>query len=133
MIFVGVDVGGTKTAVAVADRVGKLLSQQKRPTDVTQLVATIRDAIRAAVVDAGCACADIAAIGIGVPGMVNRVVGTVELATNLRIDRPLALGGLLAAEFNTPVLIENDARLGKSVEEEPGLEPDEPSAEDLLG
>lgn len=29
--------------------------------------------------------------------------------------------------------IENDARLGKSVNEEPGLEPEEPSTEDLLG
>ncbi len=102
-MFVGVDIGGTKTAVMVVD--GENARTLVRPTHPYNLIPSLSKLIREAVGEA-----DIQAIGIGIPGMVKRKTGTVELATNLKILEPLALGKLVSAEFNCPVTIENDVR-----------------------
>jgi glucokinase len=107
---IGVDIGGTKTAVMVAAD-GDVLTTLVQPTDVGQLVEGVKRTIEAAVETVGRKLADIQAIGIGIPGMVNRASGTVELATNLQILQPLPLAGVLSAEFNCPVLLENDVRI----------------------
>ena len=112
-VRVGVDVGGTKTAVLVADEAGRALGQARRPTDVSQpeglvagIVATIDDGLRAA----GAARAAVAAVGVGVPGQVNPQGGTVSLAVNLNLGEPFALGDALAAALGAPVTLENDVR-----------------------
>ena len=111
MIVVGVDVGGTKIAAVAATQAGDVCGQVEYPTEAARLVDGIAEAIRAAVRASGRAIDEVVAIGIGIPGMVDRAAGTVVLASNLEIDRPLPLVDLLSAEFSCPIVIENDARL----------------------
>src|SRR5262245_55674631 len=70
---VGVDAGGTKVAVLVADGAGGALSRITMPTvlaDPAATLAGIAAAVRAAVAAAGQPMAAVAAVGLGVPGQV---------------------------------------------------------------
>ncbi len=112
-VRVGLDIGGTKTAALVVDATGRALSLIQRPTDVSQpdqlvagIVATVDDALG----QAGVGRADVAAIGVGVPGQVNRDSGTVKLAVNLNLHEPFPLAEGLATALGAPVTLENDVR-----------------------
>ena len=111
MITIGVDVGGTKIAAVATVRTGEVCAQIQHPTEAAQLVDGIAAAIWAAVRASKRPIDNVVAIGIGIPGMVDRADGTVALASNLGIEQPLPLVALLSAEFSGPIVIENDARL----------------------
>jgi len=113
MVRVGLDIGGTKTAALVVDATGRTLSLVQRPTSVGRperlvegIVATLDHALDAA----GVARADVAAVGVGVPGQVDPDSGTVKLAVNLNLHEPFPLAGALATALRTPVTLENDVR-----------------------
>jgi glucokinase len=111
-LLVGVDVGGSKIAVLVAD---KGLSPRGRYTLPTTVGAPARaadvvvGAIAAAVGDAGATVDSIAGVGIGVPGRVDPLNGTVSLAVNLGWN-DLELGTPVAERLGAPVRVENDVR-----------------------
>lgn len=111
-IVVGVDIGGTKTAILTCDATGTVLARSVSRTTVGQpdgaadAIATLVDA---AVREAGATRADVAAVGVVVPGRIDRERGHVTLAVNLGwLD--LALGPELASRLGVPVIIENDVR-----------------------
>ena len=58
---------------------------------------------------AGATMDDVAAIGVGVPGRVDPLTGTVTLAVNLGWS-DLSLGDQLEARLGRPCLLENDVR-----------------------
>jgi glucokinase len=110
---VGIDIGGTKMAVAAVDAAGKLVARTTLPTEAEQgfpraverLTAAIRDVLRTP-----CwAPADLAGIGIGCAGPVDPRRGL--------INNPYTLGGWdrcdivtpLRERFGCPVWLENDA------------------------
>jgi glucokinase len=111
-ILVGVDVGGSKIAVLVVDGEGRVLARH-----VTSVAARTQDravdeiasVVGQAVEAAGITFNDVAAIGVGVPGRVDRLSGTVTLAVNLGWS-DLPLGGQLEARFGRPCVVENDVR-----------------------
>ena len=106
---IGVDVGGTSTESVVIDPSGQVLARSQVPTRTpggTAVVSSIETAIEqllwAAPVDA---------IGVGVPGQVDNISGSVRLAVNLGIDdQAFPLADLLSSTQGVPVLIENDVR-----------------------
>ena len=111
-LFVGLDIGGTKTAVMVVDQDLNILSRYKAPTQVDSpenLMAGIVAAIEAALELAGVTPGQILAIGAGVPGHVVPETGMVNLAVNLNISS-YPIGPKLSAAFSVPVAIENDVR-----------------------
>lgn len=111
-LLVGVDVGGSKIAVLVADSELKPRARYRLPTQVgaQELAAdVIADAIRAALAEAGTDIGHIGAVGVGVPGRIDPVTGTVSLAVNLGWH-DLPLGEQLAARLGVPVVLENDVR-----------------------
>ncbi|WP_370635529.1 ROK family protein [Cellulomonas sp. C5510] len=108
---VGLDVGGTKTLGVLVDPEGTSgpgLRLASRPGG-DAVAATAAEAVRRLVADAGLAVADLAGVGIGLPGIVDPAAGRVEHAVNLGIEGsvPLAaqVSGLLGA---VPVRLEND-------------------------
>ena len=107
----GVDVGGTKVAVILVAADGTTLARAVRPMTTRSApdgIEPIVSAIRAALEAAGATAADLAAIGVGVPGRVE-ADGVVRHATNLGWhDIPLA--ARLAAEFGVPCAVGNDVR-----------------------
>jgi glucokinase len=109
---VGVDIGGTKTAVLVCDQSGNVAARAVAPTALgspTVVVESIAAAVEAALAEAGGTTADAAALGVGVPGRVDRAAGSVTLAVNLGWH-DLPLGVLLEARLGIRTILENDVR-----------------------
>ena len=85
-VLAGIDVGGSKIAVVLADRDLALLGRHVIPTgagDAGYAVERIAHALEAALAEAGLTGDDLLAIGVGVPGRVEPGDGTVTLAVNL--------------------------------------------------
>jgi glucokinase-like ROK family protein len=111
-LVVGVDVGGSKVAVLVATRDLRVCGRHTVPTEIGPEAAAadaITDAIHAALDDAAGSLDGVAAVGVGVPGRVDPIAGTVSLAVNLGWH-DLALGPQLEARLGVPVVLENDVR-----------------------
>jgi len=99
---IGVDVGGTKMAVAVHDGV-TLHAARLRATDTRAseaLVEQLVDAIRAA--------GDAVAVGVAVPSVVDFETGRVRSSVNVPLaDVPLRT--VLRERLGVPVFVDNDA------------------------
>ena len=109
----GLDIGGTKTAALVVDESGAPLGRAIEPTDVTdpqRLVAGTLRIIDEALRDAGHDRSELLAAGIGIPGQVDPVDGSVRLAMNLNLREPYPLGQALQNALGIPVALENDVR-----------------------
>jgi glucokinase len=111
-LLVGVDIGGSKIAVLVVDRDARVLARNVAPTAAgapERAVDEIAAVVGSALADAGATTDDIAALGVGVPGRVDPLTGTVTLAVNLGWS-DLPLGARLEAGFGRPCVVENDVR-----------------------
>jgi glucokinase len=109
---VGVDIGGTKTAVLVSDEIGNVAARSVAPTVLGNpdvVVESIAKAVEAALADAGGTTADAAALGVGVPGRVDPAAGSVTLAVNLGWH-DLPLGLRLEERLGIRTILENDVR-----------------------
>jgi predicted NBD/HSP70 family sugar kinase len=111
-LLAGVDVGGSKIAVLLTDRDLAVCARKTVETGiggpdgaVDRIESVLTDTLAAAGLDR----ADLAAVGVGVPGRVDPEAGSVTLAVNLGWH-DLPLGMLLADRFGLPVRIENDVR-----------------------
>jgi predicted NBD/HSP70 family sugar kinase len=111
---VGVDLGGSKASVAIANLVGELLGEATEPTDARGGIHVLRQvhalASRLAVqhgLDPGRA----RSVVVGMPGVVDPETGAVELAPNIRGLTSLSAPKTLADLFRQTVVIENDVNL----------------------
>jgi len=105
-IFLGVDVGGTKVAVA-AIAGGEANEHSLRPTDTSSseaLLEGIEQAVAAVIEQTGAPTA----IGVGVPSQVEFATGTVITSTNVPLEG-IELRGELERRLGAPVYVDNDA------------------------
>lgn len=112
--FLGLDIGGTKTAALIAQPDGRAVGQASMATDATTPESIIRCVLAAthlALADAGLSTVGLVAAGAGVPGLVDPTNGTVRLAVNLNIHTPYPLGEALQEALHVPVVLENDVRI----------------------
>ena len=115
-MYIGVDVGGTKIAVAVVDpATGAILARDIAPTYSEQGPEAVLDrmvqCIRSVCVQAGSTLPAIQAIGVGVPGVFDLQRGETLFLPNLVGGWPrVPVGATLGAQFNCPVWLINDAR-----------------------
>lgn len=110
-----IDMGATKVHIGVVQD-GVLLTQEKRPTSAhasqEQVLAEIAAGI-APLLDA-----EVAGIGIGVPGLVDDVAGCVYDVVNIPSWQEVPLRQYLEDRFHIPVYLTNDANtfvLGEKV------------------
>ena len=112
---IGFDLGGTKMLAGVVGPGHQVLSKTKRKSQshvgaeavYEDIVATLREAME----QAGKTPKDIGAVGMAVPGILNRKKGSVVRAPNLGFhDFPLS--DKLKAEFGFPIVLENDVNAG---------------------
>jgi glucokinase len=85
-LLAGIDVGGSKIAVLVTDPDLSVCARHLARTelgDPSRAIDQIIDALEAALAVIGAGTADLAAVGIGVPGRVEATTGTVSLAVKL--------------------------------------------------
>jgi glucokinase len=109
--LVGVDVGGSKIMAGVFTHDLKQLHSVKIDTWVHRgpdaVLQRIIDCAKDAITGAGLKLSDVAAIGVGTPGIVNPKAGTVVVAPNLRWEN-FNLRSRLVKAFRRPVVIGND-------------------------
>jgi glucokinase len=105
-VVLGVDVGGTKVAVAAVD--GVTASHAAEHATVTSSTDALLDGVEHVVREVMREAGEPEAIGVGVPSQIEFATGTVETSVNI----PLAgvpLREELGRRFDLPVFVDNDA------------------------
>jgi glucokinase len=105
-VVLGVDVGGTKVAVAAVD--GVTAARTREHPTVTASADALLDGVEHVVRDVIADAGRPEAIGVGVPSQIEFATGTVETSVNI----PLAgipLREELGRRFGVPVYVDNDA------------------------
>jgi glucokinase len=112
MIFsaIGIDFGGTSIKSALV-RDGRIL-HHGTPIETQNFrgVGPILDALDYVIADLRQQAPDVAAIGIGVPGLVDSVNGLIHELTNVEGWDEVPLRQLLHERTDLPVTLENDAK-----------------------
>jgi glucokinase len=113
-LVVGVDLGGTNMQIGVVDPAAKVVASAKRKTKASEgqdaVVARLVEGIEEACESAKVKTSDLAAVGIGAPGVVDPKSGMVFEAVNLRW-RDVPLGKILADRLKASVHIDNDVNV----------------------
>jgi glucokinase len=120
----GIDLGGTKIQAVVVGADHKVLGRARRPTPTrggpAAVVRALAGALRDAAQDAGADPARMQGVGVGTPGAVDPLAGTVASAGNLPgFERAVPLRALLAKELGLHVALGND--VGVALEAEAAL------------
>jgi glucokinase len=111
-LVVGVDVGGTKIAAALVDADGAPLHRVRYPTDISSPTATLDSialAVDQVIEEAGLTRADIYAVGLGIPGLIDPERGIGIASVNLNW-RNVAVRAGLQERLGLPCFIENDVK-----------------------
>src|SRR5260370_22200927 len=115
MALVGIDLGGTQLRVAVADDRGRLRTVLRRPTEAARGRQHVIKRIVAAVADAlaedGTPPRRVRALGIGLPGRVDRSPGLVISPANLPGFRNVPLNRILTHATGIRSYLHHDAHL----------------------
>jgi glucokinase len=112
---IGFDMGGTKMLAVVLDEKYQPCGRAKVRTPVgagnKQMVDAISDLVSEALADSGDGPSNIAAMGIAVPGPIDRAEGRVISMPNVDM-RDFALRDALQKRIGVPVVLENDVNAG---------------------
>ena len=116
-MILGLDIGGTKTAVVIGTSRGKILWRKQFQTSpergfqpfFEELSATIREALSAATVR-------IEALSVSIGGPLNVLEGIVQSPPNLPGWNNIPLKRLLKRQFSLPVYVEHDGNAGALAE-----------------
>ncbi len=119
MVYIGIDLGGTNIAVGVVTEAGSILAETSAKTlaqrPYQEVIRDMAACVMKAVTKAGLTEADIASIGIGIPGVAEGDTGVVFNCTNLGwINVPLRVE--MQKYINKPVFIDNDANVAALAE-----------------
>lgn len=110
---VGIDIGGTKTAIGLVDSEGNMKEKVSLPTDQTvtpgEMVNRMAIAVKQLVDQAGVAVESLVGIGIGAPGPLNTKLGQIAEPPNLRGWWGFPVVKAVKQHFDLPVFFENDA------------------------
>lgn len=110
---IGIDVGGTKTAIGLIDPTGHVLAKTSLPTDHTVsphvMVDRMAAAIKQMMAEHQVAEANILGIGVGAPGPLNTQKGEITAPPNLKGWWNFPIVESLKRHFDYKVAFENDA------------------------
>jgi glucokinase len=112
-VILGIDIGGTKTAVGLADDEGRLLARERRATSVMwdgeALLDGVEEMIDAVLATAGADRGAVARAGVALPGAVDRARGALLTAQTLRGLEGVSFTERFGRTLGAPVVVENDA------------------------
>lgn len=115
MPFLGIDIGGTKTIVAVADEKGGMIAQERintpRERGPEAVLSEIVSAAKLLLCRANLSAIDIKAIGVGCGGPLEREKGIIVTAPNLSGWENLAIAEYFTNMLSAPTYIDNDVNL----------------------
>jgi glucokinase len=119
-IYVGVDIGGTKTAVVLSSDPAAILMRTEFPTLPEQGPARALDLIQQEIhelLSAHQFCpSQVEAIGISCGGPLDRIHGVIRTPPNLPTWENVPIKTLLEKEFGVECRVENDANAGAAAE-----------------
>ena len=101
-LAIGIDLGGTNLRAALVSRDGTVIKKKKEPTSKTVLDSLV-------MITGSFFSEDVAGIGIGVAGFIDRESGTMVDSPNIPVLNGINLLNEMQAKFSVPVFIENDA------------------------
>ncbi len=112
MYWLGIDLGGTNIVAGVVDENYKIIGKGKVKTNCPRPADEIADdmalAVKMALENANVDIKDIASVGIGSPGAIDPISGTVIFSGNLGFDH-VPLCDMLKERLGVDLYIENDA------------------------
>jgi len=118
--MVGVDIGGTKTAVVISQgppeaegRIEFATGQERGPE---YAIASIKAGVRELLERAGATSAEIAGIGVSCGSPLDPFTGVIQSPPNLATWVDVPIVEILKGEFRCPVRLENDANAGAVAE-----------------
>ena len=101
-LAIGIDLGGTNLRAALVTRDGTVIKKKKEPTSKTVLDSLV-------MITGSFFSEDVAGIGLGVAGFIDRESGTMVDSPNIPVLNGINLLNEMQAKFSVPVFIENDA------------------------
>lgn len=111
----GIDLGPTRTRLAVADLRGERIAHRIMSTPSglgpEPLLLAIAAALRTLMNEAGAPMQRLLAVGAGAPGAVDCQHGIVTMAPNLRDWSRVPMRDILQGALGAPVIVENDVNL----------------------
>lgn len=112
MVYIGIDVGGTGIKIGVVDEAGKILAQGETPTLVNRpyedIIRDMGNCALSVLYSGGFSEADVASVGVGIPGIADNHTGMVIFCTNMGW-KDVPLRSELQKYLPKPVFIDNDA------------------------
>ena len=121
MYRVGVDLGGTNISAGVINDNLEIIGRGKLKTNCPRaaelILEDVAKTVEMAVIDAGIKMDEVASVGIGTPGSVNKTTGYIEYANNLGFDKVPAKN-ILESRLGKIVYLDNDANcaaLGEAI------------------
>lgn len=119
MLYIGIDVGGTTAKAGVVDEAGQILYKSSCKTgierDFEDIAADMAELCRHIVRESGHEMAEVAAVGVGIPGEQSPKTGLVAFCNNLGwVDVPLMQR--LRDALGLPVYVDNDANVAALAE-----------------
>ncbi|HET8638226.1 MAG TPA: ROK family protein [Acidobacteriaceae bacterium] len=117
-MLVGVDIGGTKTAVTIAEELPHILFREEFPTQPDQgpehALQKIHELIECGLERVGKPSSF--RIGVSCGGPLDRVRGVIQSPPNLPNWNDVRIKDILEERFHVPCLVENDANAGAVAE-----------------
>jgi len=118
--WVGVDIGGTKTAVVIAQRPPAMLKRIEFPTLPQQgperAIELIKQSIHEAMRSTGIRRAAVGAIGVSCGGPLNQRAGVIQAPPNLATWVDVPITAILSDALGLDCRLENDADAGAVAE-----------------
>ena len=118
--LIGLDIGGTKLAVVLADQKGTILHKIRRPTEAMRgpdaIIETLCEMAREVMGLSGVSVDDIAGIGVSCGGPLDTATGIVYSPPNLPNWDAIPLKSRLENALSCAVCVENDANAGALAE-----------------
>ncbi len=109
---IGVDLGGTKILAGSIDDEGRVHDRYEVPTP-TGSQAELLEGIAAAIEPL--AGAGVAALGFGIPSVIDRATGQSLGSVNIPLE-DVSLGSVMGERFGVPATVENDANVATLAE-----------------
>lgn len=110
---IGIDIGGTKTAIAVVRKDGQIIQDTKIPTDLSispeAMIRKISNEVEELIEKSSVLIADITGIGIGAPGPLDSKNGMITCPPNLKTWTDIPIIHLMKEKWTVPIMLENDA------------------------
>jgi glucokinase len=112
-LILGVDLGGSKILTAVTDSQGKMLSRDHSVTPARKgheaVIRSILESAHRALEQADVAVSELAAVGVGAPGLINPGTGILYTSPNLPGWRDIPLRAVMQERLGKKTFLINDA------------------------